>query len=120
MFGVGTLDRPWLVASDDEMAAIDDPDERRSHMRATFRMVYLADVLAVAADARAVSRSEVPSRERSTTKRRSSSSRSASASSNGTRKPTRTRAKSSTRTHGSTNGRTRTSRTSGRVKAGAR
>jgi predicted TIM-barrel fold metal-dependent hydrolase len=31
----------------DEMAAIDDPDERRSHMRATFRMVYLADVLAV-------------------------------------------------------------------------
>ena len=31
----------------DEMAAIDDPEERRSHMRATFRMVYLADVLAV-------------------------------------------------------------------------
>jgi hypothetical protein len=31
----------------DEMAAIDDPDERRTHMRATFRMVYLADVLAV-------------------------------------------------------------------------
>jgi len=31
----------------DEMAAIDDPDDRRTHMRATFRMVYLADVLAV-------------------------------------------------------------------------
>ena len=31
----------------DEMAAIDDPEERRRHMRATFRMVYLADVLAV-------------------------------------------------------------------------
>jgi len=31
----------------DEMAQIADPDERRTHMRATFRMVYLADVLAV-------------------------------------------------------------------------
>ena len=31
----------------DEMAAIDDPEERRRHMRATFRLVYLADVLAV-------------------------------------------------------------------------
>ena len=70
--------------------------------------------------ARAVSRSEVPSGERSGTKRRSARSRTSSASSNGSRKSTRTRAKSSTRTRGSTNGRTRTSRTSGRTKAGAR
>jgi len=69
--------------------------------------------------ARAVSRSEVPSAERMATKRRSSSSRTTSASSNGTRKSTGTRARSSTRTRGSANGRTRTSRASGRAKAKA-